>query len=94
MAQLAEHLPSRVWFLAPQKLDTAACTWAVEAGGPETQGHPQLFNKFKANLSYMKPCLNNNKPRKKQKANMNCIVTPKESSNWLYTKSFTLCLRQ
>jgi hypothetical protein len=33
----------------------STCTWTVEAGGSEVQGHPQLHSKFMANLlGYMK----------------------------------------
>lgn len=70
MTQLVEYLSSMQealgLILAPQELAMVACTcnpdtWAVEAGA---QGHPELPNKFKANLGYMKSCFNNIKPRK------------------------------
>lgn len=33
------------------------CTWEAEAGGSETQGHPQLHCEFEASLGYMTLCL-------------------------------------
>lgn len=31
--------------------------WKVEAGGSGVQSHSQVQGKFKAKLSYMRPCL-------------------------------------
>ena len=32
-------------------------SWEVELGEPAVQGQPQLYNLFKANLSYLRLCL-------------------------------------
>lgn len=37
--------------------DCNPCTWEVEAGDSEVQGHIQLYRKPKATLSFLRPCV-------------------------------------
>lgn len=52
-------------------------TWQMEAGGSSVGGHPWLHSDPKANLGYMRPCLNSKQnkkiERKNRKGNMKLL---------------------